>query len=150
MNLGTWFLSIACGAGIAYTATLSRATLAFSRALSATKSKTEYQDDVRPPWIIPFGFIVWGATLVAIVASWRTFGAYAGCMSAFISIASVIGFLQIIPAEDSFHYKKLIILSMADRYINCVRDNDKRGAATLKELLDGIGVPVEYETPSQS
>jgi hypothetical protein len=150
LNLGVWFIDIACGAGIAYMATFGDAILRFRRALNAPNSMDGYKDAVTPPWTTTLGFLVCGATIAVTAASWWTFGAYGGCISVFVSIASVIGFRRIIPAEDNFHYKKLIILSMADRYVDYVRANDQRRAATLKELLNDIGVPVEYEPPSKN
>jgi hypothetical protein len=148
MNPGLWIVNILCGFGIAYTISFSGATLAFGRALSTTNSKTGYQDAVTPPWAGKFAFLMYGTTIVVIVASWWAFGAYRGSMSIVVFIASVIASRQILPAEDSFHYKSLIIQSMASRYADYVRDNDKVRAAAMKDLLDKTGVPMDYKAPS--
>jgi hypothetical protein len=147
MNLGLWIGVVICGVGSAYTVTWSGATFAFGRALSTTNSKTGYQDAVTPPWVARSALLMYGATIAVIVASWWMFGAYRGGMSVMVFVASVLGSRQILPAENSFHYKSLIVQSMASRYADYVRDNDKLRAAAMKDLLDKAGLPIDTLLP---
>lgn len=150
MNIFLWIANVACAAGFAYSATFSGATLAFGRALSSTNSKTGYQDAVTPPWSANFSLLVYGAIVAVIAMSWWNFGTFRGCLAIFVILAGAIVFRRVIPGEDSFYYKRLIIESMVRRYADFVRGNDKVRAAAMKELLENAGVPIDYQSPSQT
>jgi hypothetical protein len=143
MNFGLWIGAIICGVGVAYSVTWSGATLAFGLALSTADSKTGYQDAVTPPWTATFSLLMSAATVAVVVASWWAFEAYRGGLSVVVFVASVLVSRQILPGEDSFHYKSLIIQSMASRYADYVRDNDKPRAAVMKDLLEKAGIPID-------
>jgi hypothetical protein len=150
LNLVLWIAIIGCGAAFAYSVTFSGATLAFGRALSSTNSPTGYQDAITPPWTAQFGFLVYGATLAVIALSWWTFGTLRGCSAIFVLFASALVFRRVFPGEGSLHFKGLIIKSMARRYADYVRNNDKVRAAAMKDLLDKAGVQMDYEPQSQT
>jgi hypothetical protein len=140
MNLALWVANVVCAAAFAYATTWSGATLAFGRAISIANTKAGYQDAVTPPWVANLGLLTYTITAAIIIFSWYNFGAYRGCISILVVLAGAIAFRRILPKELDAHYKIRIIQSMASRYADYVRDNDKVRAAVMKELLANAGV----------
>jgi hypothetical protein len=98
---------------------------------------------VTPPWAATFALLMCATTIAVIVASWWAFGVYRGGLSVIVLVAGVLVSRQILPKENSFHYKRWIIQSMASRYADYVRDNDKLRAAAMKDLLEKAGIPID-------
>jgi hypothetical protein len=138
-----WISNVLCAVGVAYLANFAGATLALGRAISIAGTKTGYQDAVTPPWVGYFSCLIYGASIMVIIASWSMFGVLRGCISVAVLLAGIVAFGQLVPKSDSLHFKVLIIQSMTNRYANYVRDNDKLRAAIMKELLEKLGVPVD-------
>lgn len=142
MNVAIWIANILCAAPVAYFNNFSGATLALGRMLSSAGTKTGYQDAVTPPWVTKIGLLSYGLSVSIIAMSFYFYSAYRGCAAIVVIMGGMVGFGMILPRSESAHYKILIIQSMASRYANYLRDNDKLRAAVMKELLEKAGVAI--------
>lgn len=141
MSFIVWLGTIVLALPLAYSFRFTGATLSLGRALSETTSGTGYQEAISPPWEVVFGLIVYSLTLAMLALSWFAFGVGRALLSFVTIFVATLIFRRLVPREDSPHYKRLIIQSMARRYANFVRDGDTVRAAAMKELLEKAGVP---------
>jgi hypothetical protein len=143
MSLTLWIGVILLAPAAAYSLRFTGATLALGRALSDTTSGTGYQASISPPWETAFGLVVYGLTLGVVAFSWYAFGIGRAVESLVTVFVATMVLRRFMPAEDSPHFKKLIIQSMANRYANFVRDGDTVRAAAMRGLLEKAGIPPE-------
>jgi hypothetical protein len=143
MSVTLWISVILLALAAAYSLRFTGATLFLGRALSDTTSGTGYQAAISPPWETAFGLVVYSLTLGVVAFSWYAFGIGRAMESLVTVFLATMLLRRFMPAEDSPHYKKLIIQSMANRYANFVRDGDTVRAAAMRGLLEKAGVPPE-------
>lgn len=129
---------------LAYDLRLTEETLYMGRELSGVTSGTGVQAAITPPISVYLGFGLYALTLAIVVVPYFYYGFWAGLGLSVLFVALLMLIRRfLLRKAHSAHFRGIVTQSMIGRFANYVRDGDKLRAATMKDLLEKAGFPVD-------
>jgi hypothetical protein len=152
LSTALWISVLVLSFGLAYAIIFSEVTLALGRTLSDERPGRGYQDALTPPWQARLSLIIYVQTFVVIALSWYEFGAGRALGTVVLLFGGSVLCRRVLPRGHSRHYLKLIVISMAHRYADCLQRGDHVRASVMAQLLNkmGLDLPGVSQVPETS